>query len=107
MMWVVIGHSYGNYTLMGIVNITNITHIVKQPFFLLLLAGPLSVDVFFMLAGFFLAFIMLRQQANGLKYLLAIHQRALRIWPAYILCMMFFYTLMLHMGSGATLALFE
>ena len=65
MMWVVIGHSYGNYTLMGIVNITNVTHIVKQPFFLLLLDGPLSVDVFFMLAGFFLAFIMLASRPTA------------------------------------------
>jgi len=60
-----------------------------------------SVDVFFMLGGFFLAFVFLRQNTNDLSiYPLGILQRALRIWPAYIITMMFYYSVFIQLGSG-------
>jgi len=35
-----------------------------------------------------------------MKYILAILQRLLRIWPAYILVMLMYYTIFMHLGSG-------
>ena len=35
-----------------------------------------------------------------LKYPLAILQRVLRIWPAYILTMLIYYGIFMHMGGG-------
>ena len=72
----------------------------NTPFFLIIEAGLLSVDTFLMFGGFFLAFVMLRQEYSGVKYLLAIPQRALRIWPAYTLTMMFYYSLFMQLGGG-------
>lgn len=102
MMWVVIGH---NYSLLvdpsaGAINITNFKEIANKPFFLILEAGLLSVDVFFALGGFFLAFIMLRNIITLKLCGLAIIQRVLRVWPAYILVMMFEYSLFMRLGSG-------
>ena len=100
MMWVVIGHVYSDYLISGVENMINITDFANKPFFLVLGAGLLAVDVFFMLGGFFLAFIILRTRMTIWKYILAIPQRALRIWPAYIVAMMFYYSLMMPMGNG-------
>jgi peptidoglycan/LPS O-acetylase OafA/YrhL len=53
-----------------------------------------------MLGGFFLAFIMLRNKITAKICGLGILQRALRIWPSYILAMMFYYSLFMRLGSG-------
>lgn len=60
MMWVVIGHSFSFYLSAGLVNMPDISVILNKPFYLIIEAGLLSVDVFFLLAGFFLAFVYLR-----------------------------------------------
>ena len=60
----------------------------------------MSVDVFFFLGGFFLAFIILRNKINLKICSMGILQRALRIWPAYILAMMFFSSLFMQLGHG-------
>lgn len=33
-------------------------------------------------------------------YLLAIVQRALRIWPAFIITMLIYYSIFMHLGEG-------
>lgn len=54
-----------------------------------------------MLGGFFLAFVFLRQDKNDPSiYPLGILQRVLRIWPAYIITMMFYYSVFMQLGSG-------
>jgi hypothetical protein len=60
MMWVVIGHSFSFSLSAGTTNISTIMNVASKPFFLLIEAGLLSVDIFFMLGGFFLAFAFLR-----------------------------------------------
>lgn len=61
----------------------------------------LAVDVFFLLAGFFLAFVFLREKAKGVApFFVGVLHRLLRIWPAYILAMMFYYSLFMQTGSG-------
>lgn len=52
------------------------------------------------LGGFFLAFVMIRQQITLKLCGLGLIQRALRIWPAYIITMMFAGSIFLSMGSG-------
>ena len=79
---------------------TSISVFGNKPYFLIVEAGLLSVDVFLCLGGFFLAFIMLRNKINLKICGLGIIQRALRIWPAYILSMMFFSSLYMKIGSG-------
>lgn len=101
MMWVVIGHSFSFYLSAGLVNILDITVVLNKPFFLVLEAGLLSVDVFFLLAGFFLAFVYLRETNKTITGIgFGILQRALRIWPAFIICMMFYDSLFMQLGSG-------
>ena len=54
-----------------------------------------------MLGGFFLAFAFLREKAKGIAaFGMCVLQRALRIWPAYILAMLFYYSLFMPTGSG-------
>jgi peptidoglycan/LPS O-acetylase OafA/YrhL len=54
-----------------------------------------------MLGGFFLAFVFLRENNKSLAAVgFAVLQRALRIWPAYIVAMFFYDSLFLQMGSG-------
>jgi peptidoglycan/LPS O-acetylase OafA/YrhL len=99
MMWVVIGHVF-SFWLNVIDNITNAMYFGNKPYILILEAGILAVDVFFCLGGFFLAFIMLRNIITPKICGLGILQRALRVWPAYILTMLYFYSLHMRTGSG-------
>ena len=100
MMWVVFGHYYLN-SVGGVVNTLNLENIILKPFFLVVETGLLAVDIFFFLGGFFLAFVFLREKVKrNITYLFAIIQRILRIWPAYILVMMIYYSFFMHMGDG-------
>jgi peptidoglycan/LPS O-acetylase OafA/YrhL len=99
MMWVVIGHTY-EMSIVGGSNLLDFKAISVKPFLLVLEAGIFSVDIFFSLGGFFLAFILLRNKITGQVCGFGILQRALRIWPAYILAMMFYYSLLPKVGSG-------
>ena len=58
-MWVILGHTFLN-SLGGTVNVTQADHIFASPFILLITGGLLSVDVFFFLGDFFLAFVFVR-----------------------------------------------
>jgi len=99
MMWVVIGHTF-SFSLNVIENITSAQYFGNQAYILVLEAGILAVDVFFCLGGFFLAFIMLRNKITSKICGLGILQRALRVWPAFILSMLIFYSLYMRFGSG-------
>ena len=104
MMWVVFGHVF-SFAINGTVNAINTLDFASKPFFLIVEAGIVSVDVFLCLGGFFLAFIMLRTKINLKICGIGILQRALRIWPAYILVMLFYYSLYLRLGSGPSWSL--
>ena len=106
MMWVVFGHIFLFWVFTAI-NLANMVQIASKPFFLIVEAGLFAVDVFFCLGGFFLAFIVLRSKINLKLCGLGILQRALRIWPAYILSMMFFSSLFMRLGSGPIWSLQE
>ena len=78
----------------------NVLDFATKPFFLIIEAGLLAVDVFLCLGGFFLAFVMLRHRITAKVCGLGILQRALRIWPAYILTMMFYYSLYMSLSQS-------
>ena len=99
MMWVVIGHIF-SFWLQGVENIASIMDFSRKPFFLVIEAGLLAVDVFLCLGGFFLAFVMLRHKITPKICGLGIIQRLLRIWPAYILTMMFYYSLYMRLNHA-------
>ena len=48
-----------------------------------------------------MAFVFMREKSKSLLiYPLGILQRALRIWPAYLMDLLFYYTVYMHLGSG-------
>lgn len=48
-----------------------------------------------------MAFVFLRDKTKSLaKYPLAVLHRVLRIWPCYIITMLIYYTVFMHLGSG-------
>ena len=74
---------------------------LSAPFYLLVEGGFLSVDIFFMLSGFFLIFVLMRQKSHNLVlYLMGIFLRILRILPSFILVMLFYFKLFIHTGQG-------
>lgn len=71
-LWVVIGHSI---TMAGV-------ELDKNSFFGKILGKGLAVDVFFIISGFVITLLLLSKDLPFSKY---IKQRALRIFPAYLL----------------------
>jgi peptidoglycan/LPS O-acetylase OafA/YrhL len=69
-----------------------------------------SVDIFFWIGGFFLGFVMAdtkkvkamnRPGVYGpLSLVMAVVHRVLRIWPCYIMTMLFLKYVIAHIGSG-------
>jgi peptidoglycan/LPS O-acetylase OafA/YrhL len=77
------------------------------PFFLFIEAGLFSIDVFFFVGGFLLAYVFLKgnnsenpSSKKGFTYALAIVQRFLRLWPSYIFAILIYYSVYLHIGDG-------
>lgn len=101
MMWVVIGHSLSFWTT-HVDNIASILDFGNHPVFLVVGAAILSVDTFLALGGFFLAYIFLKSNKPGSlsTILLNILQRALRLWPAYLVAMLLFFSVYMGLDSG-------
>ena len=59
MMWVVLGHLFSN-RLQNNVNIAGINDYVELPYFLFISAAFISVDVFFWMGGFLVAYSIMR-----------------------------------------------
>ena len=100
MMWVVFGHTF-LYLIQISKNRFTLEDALSAPFYLLVEGGFLSVDIFFMLSGFFLIFVLMRQKSHNLVlYLMGIFLRILRILPSFILVMLFYFKLFIHTGQG-------
>lgn len=103
MVSVILGHVHHKLiTAAGIANTpTYDDAFSKNPFQLVIVITLVAVDVFLSLGGFFLAFVLLKLKSINLKVLFGgILQRVLRIWPCYILTMLFYYSLFMLCGSG-------
>lgn len=100
MMWVIFGHTF-SARLQNSVNALSIESHVQGRFFLFVLSAFFAVDVFFYIGGFLVAYSFLRNKMKSMmKYPLAILHRVLRFWPSYIMAMLFFYGIMIHLGDG-------
>ena len=100
MMWVIFGHEYS--LVLGFTsNILSLNNKFGSWFFLIIEAALFSVDTFFFVGGFLVAYVFLREKSQSfLKYPLAILNRYLRIVPAYLLAMLIYYSVFPHLGSG-------
>ena len=100
MMWVVMGHLF-SIRLQNNVNVAGISSKVEEPFFLWITAAFLSVDVFFWIGGFLVAYSFMREKSKSiLKYPIAIVHRVLRFWPSYTMTILLYYAVYIHTSSG-------
>lgn len=101
MLWVILGHEMS----MPIGYSTNILNAEKSILsdwrFLVIEAGLYAVDTFYFVGGLLLGYAFMKDQfKSGMKYLIAIVNRYLRLVPSYFVAIMIFYGLIPHMGSG-------
>lgn len=102
MSWVILGHAY----MTGIEQIKNMLDLMKYVdgfLFQIVLQGFYSVDSFFVLSGFLLAYLSMKEFAKT-KGRIAwpyfyIH-RYIRLTPIYMVILGFFTTVYLYLGSG-------
>ena len=100
MLWVIFGHEYF-FNLEAASNILTAAPILETPYFLFIEAGMFAVDTFFFLGGFMAAYVLLREKSfSFFTYPLAILNRVLRIWPSYIIAILIFYSILMHLGDG-------
>ena len=72
------------------------------------LAGLFAVDTFFFVGGFLVAYAVLRETTKSLlKYPLAVFNRYLRFFPSYLMAILIFSSLLMHLASGPYLAINE
>jgi peptidoglycan/LPS O-acetylase OafA/YrhL len=100
MMWVVMGNTFIN-SIIGAVNILTIDFVIQRPFILIIEAALLTVDIFFFVGGFFMAYQFAKDLTPSLKkYPLRILGRLLRILPSYMLTILIWYSMFIHWGDG-------
>lgn len=100
MLWIMLGSTFA-CNIFGAINVATIDVFIGKPFALVVLAGILTSDALFFLAGFFLAYKLARDLTNSYKkYFLVIFQRLIRILPAFILTVLFWYSVFIHLASG-------
>lgn len=69
---------------------------------MLITSGTLSVDTFFLMSGFLMSFLTLKEldKRKFINPLFSYLHRYIRLTPAYALIMLVLSTLILHLGSG-------
>ena len=99
MLWVIFGHEYlDNITTSAYMGTIN--EQMSSLYFLFVEAGYFSVDTFFFIGGFLVAYSILKDELSVKKYPLAFLNRWLRIVPAYLVAILLFYSVYVHVGSG-------
>ena len=101
MMWVIFGHVYSLSINFSTNSFTFEKNQLSGWYALLLEAALFSVDTFFFLGGFLVAYAVLKDNSlNLVKYPLAILNRYLRFFPSYLMAILIFYCFLLHMTWG-------
>jgi peptidoglycan/LPS O-acetylase OafA/YrhL len=104
MMWVVLGHTALFTVFIGYTNpIQAVKRLLPSVPFQILLNGTLSVDVFFYLAGFLMAYFTLKElrQRNGkMNWIIVFLHRLWRMGPTMVLALFFCWTVAPSMGNG-------
>ena len=99
-LWVIFGHEYFFHLAIAS-NAPNFPKVLELPFFLFVEGGMLAVDTFFFVGGFMVAYVLLKDGRFGIsKVPVAIFNRMLRFWPSFLLVILLFYGVFLHLGSG-------
>ncbi|OMJ91129.1 hypothetical protein SteCoe_6393 [Stentor coeruleus] len=106
--WVILGHTtmFG-MTVPVIADYNNALNEFKKPEFLVSFGAFNAVDTFFFMSGLLVTYLFLEEIVKTpnlylLKSGLAIVHRYLRITPLYMFCLLFFWSLQKHLGSGPT-----
>lgn len=100
MLWVIIGHEFA-FMIQFSENVLTISNQLEKSYFLVIEAGVFAVDTFFFIGGFLVAYSLLKQENKTFwKYPLGIVNRWLRLVPAYFAAIMFFYSILIHLGEG-------
>jgi len=116
MAWVVLGHSFYSGTLIPWKNTFAVADVYSKWSILMVTDATLSVDTFFLLSGFLMSYLTLKEYDKKKYSSLFINpkgfpqfmfrtiysylHRYIRLTPAYALIMLVLSTLLLHMGSG-------
>jgi peptidoglycan/LPS O-acetylase OafA/YrhL len=99
LMWVMMGNTFMN-SLIGAVNIITLDFVFQRPFILIIECALLTVDIFFFLGGFFIAYKFAKEIGKIGRYPWLVLKRALRFLPAYLLVILVWYSMFIHLGSG-------
>ncbi|GFR23672.1 nose resistant to fluoxetine protein 6, partial [Trichonephila clavata] len=102
MSWVMLGHVY-SFSFPYLKNTTEALIMGDQWIFQIILRGSYSVDSFFVLSGFLVAYLFFQQYAksNGkIPWLYFYMHRYIRLTPVYMMFLAFYTTLMAYLGSG-------
>eukprot|EP01017_Pseudomicrothorax_dubius_P003245 TRINITY_DN10416_c0_g2_i1.p1 TRINITY_DN10416_c0_g2~~TRINITY_DN10416_c0_g2_i1.p1 ORF type:complete len:647 (-),score=128.85 TRINITY_DN10416_c0_g2_i1:27-1967(-) len=101
--WVIFGHQY-MFSMLLSSNIQDYADLFKDPFTLMVYAAEFSVDVFFVMSGFFFVFIFQRRYAKKsfgvVDYGLTLLHRILRLVPSYGVVILLVYRIMQFFGKG-------
>ncbi|GAM23119.1 hypothetical protein SAMD00019534_062940 [Acytostelium subglobosum LB1] len=105
--WVVLGHSLVFLMGPGLDNVSYVFGVARRSFaFQVFMAGEFSVDVFFMLSGFLVAYTVLTQmdkrqgKTGPLFWLMYVVHRFIRLSPLYYFIVFFFWQVSPLLGSG-------
>lgn len=100
LMWVIMGNTFIN-SLIGAINVLTVDFVFQRPFILIVECALLTVDIFFFIGGFFIAYKFAHKLAGPLlNYPLLILKRALRYLPAYVIVILVWYSMFMHLGNG-------
>lgn len=100
--WVILGHTYiSSISIIG--NRIDVLKEMDSIPFQVLLQSPFSVDSFFLLSGFLLAYLFLKEadRKNGkINWIYFYVHRFWRLTPAYMVVVFFYTFVFKYMGSG-------
>lgn len=104
MMWVVLGHTCLFTVFIGWTNpVQAMTKLIPNASFQVLLNATLSVDVFFYLAGFLMAYFTLkelRQRHGRMNWIIVFLHRLWRMTPTMVVALFFCWTVAPSLGNG-------
>ncbi|GFU16199.1 nose resistant to fluoxetine protein 6 [Nephila pilipes] len=102
MSWVILCHGYA-FGFSAIRNTAETINFIDNWTFQIILNGFYSVDSFFVLSGFLVAYLFFQQAAKTdgkIPWLYFYIHRYVRLTPVYMMVMAFYTTLMGYLGSG-------
>ena len=109
MFWIILGHTfeYGmgvdNYGA-GFANILEVSETIRKRFLFQLVNNfTFAVDAFFVLSGFLLSYLSIKEldrRQGKFQFITFYVHRLLRLSPAYYLVVLIYFKLLPHVGSG-------